>query len=105
MSGVSLPGSLPASGLTATAADQPSPSLAQDAQLMVARDGLDPVLRGTLWRHRKTQGTYRILGKCRIEATGAEAFLYQGHDGTIWARPMDEFLDGRFEQLEQEPRP
>ncbi|WP_439527400.1 hypothetical protein [Pannonibacter sp.] len=70
--------------------------------LLVASDGLDPSLRGSLWRHRKTQGVYRILGKCRIEATGTDAFLYQGDEGTIWARPMDEFLDGRFERLAPE---
>ncbi|WP_209000060.1 hypothetical protein [Pannonibacter tanglangensis] len=61
--------------------------------------GLDPALRGSLWRHRKTQGVYRIVGRCRIEASGLHAFLYQGQDGTIWARPVDEFLDGRFERL------
>lgn len=70
----------------------------KDPSLMTARDGLDPALRGTLWRHRKTGGVYRIIGKCRIEANGEDAFLYQGQDGTIWARPCTEFMDGRFER-------
>ncbi|MFN4168829.1 MAG: hypothetical protein ACK4HD_11010 [Pannonibacter phragmitetus] len=71
-----------------------------DATMMTASDGLDPALRGTRWQHRKTGGIYRIVGKCRIEATGEEAFLYQGADGTIWARPCGEFMDGRFEPLD-----
>lgn len=74
-----------------------SQELQSGSSLMVDRDALDPALRGTLWRHRKTGGVYRIVGQCRIEATGQDAFLYQGQDGTIWARPCAEFMDGRFE--------
>ncbi|ADZ70685.1 DUF1653 domain-containing protein [Polymorphum gilvum] len=79
--------------------DQAEIPSAGGGDTMAARDGLDPSLRASRWRHRKTGGTYTIIGQCRIEATGADAFLYQGTDGTIWARPKEEFLDGRFERL------
>jgi hypothetical protein len=55
---------------------------------------------GTRWRHLKTGGIYTILGTCRIEASNEPAYLYRGDETEIvWARPMDEFLDGRFEAL------
>jgi hypothetical protein len=51
---------------------------------------------GTLWRHRKG-GLYVVTGACRIEATGDDAVLYTPvGGGPQWARPVAEFLDGRF---------
>lgn len=54
---------------------------------------------GTRWRHKKTGGVYLTVGKCRLESTAEPAVLYRGEEGTVWARAMDEFLDGRFERL------
>lgn len=55
---------------------------------------------GTVWRHKKTGGVYAIIGVCRLEATNAPAYLYTStSNGVVWARDMDEFLDGRFENI------
>ncbi len=58
---------------------------------------------GTHWQHLKTDHVYEIIGSCRIEASNTPAFLYRladQDDATIsWARPVDEFLDGRFKRL------
>lgn len=54
---------------------------------------------GTQWEHLKTGRIYTTVGRCRLEASGEPAVLYCGSEGTIWARAMDEFLDGRFDRL------
>lgn len=60
----------------------------------------DHSLIGTTWLHVKSQRLYMIVGTCRLEATNTPAFLYRNDDdGIVWARDMDEFLDGRFERL------
>ena len=62
---------------------------------------------GTEWRHIKSGRLYVTVGKCRLEATAAPAVLYRGEDGTVWARDMDEFLDGRFDctrERDQSPK-
>jgi hypothetical protein len=62
-------------------------------------------VNGTQWVHLKTGGAYTTVGRCRLEASGEPAVLYQGADGTVWARAMDEFLDGRFERLPASTQP
>ncbi len=52
----------------------------------------------TLWRHKKTGGVYHIVANCIIEATDTPAVAYR-KDGPIWVRPLAEFMDGRFEQV------
>lgn len=60
---------------------------------------------GQYWRHKKTGHEYIIEGFCVIEASMAPAVLYRQHKGgeaysaTLWARPVTEFMDGRFELL------
>ncbi len=80
----------------------PEKATPDSSDVMQVVDGLEPALRGTHWRHKKTNGKYTIVGQCMIEATATAAYLYQGHDGRIWARPKDEFMDGRFERLDDE---
>jgi hypothetical protein len=48
--------------------------------------------------HVKTGRHYAVLFPCMIEATLTPAVAYSalGGDGTVWIRPMDEFMDGRF---------
>jgi hypothetical protein len=54
---------------------------------------------GTRWKHLKTGHVVTIVGTCRLEANNEPAYLYD-HDGTVWARAADQFLDGRFEKIE-----
>ena len=54
---------------------------------------------GSVWRHRKG-GEYVVTGECRIEATREKAVLYvELGGGDVWARPVTEFMDGRFERI------
>jgi len=60
-----------------------------------------PITLHKRWRHLKTGGEYTLVGTCRIEATNVPAYAYKSDvTGTVWVRPMDEFLDGRFEKIE-----
>lgn len=55
------------------------------------------------WRHKKTGNVYKVrLGRVTIEATMTPAVVYYREDNTpgLWVRPTAEFLDGRFERLE-----
>jgi hypothetical protein len=57
---------------------------------------------GSRWRHLKRGTTYRVEGMCIIEATMLAGVIYTAEaDGTMWVRPVVEFMDGRFER---EPR-
>lgn len=60
--------------------------------------GARHMAEGTRWRHLKTGHLVTIVGSCRLESTNEPAYLYN-HDGVIWARSMDQFLDGRFEKI------
>lgn len=56
------------------------------------------------WKHERSGYTYIIVGVCRLEATNRPAYLYtqiEQPDGIVWARDMDEFLDGRFMPLDK----
>lgn len=57
-------------------------------------------LIGTVWRHTKSQKIYTIIGECRLEASNEPAVLYTApQDRVVWARGKDQFLDGRFKQI------
>ena len=73
-------------------------------------------------RHLKSGGTYRVLGIGRMQAEGwksanpcgayvtpvdmQEVVLYRSEaDGSYWARPRAEFMDGRFEVLRPDRTP
>jgi hypothetical protein len=50
--------------------------------------------------HIKTGGFYKMLYYACIEKTLERVIIYQGVDGNVWVRPVEEFFDGRFESLE-----
>ncbi len=56
---------------------------------------------GTRWGHLKRGTTYIVRGMCIIEATKDMGVIYQSEaDGTTWVRPLSEFMDGRFIEIE-----
>lgn len=61
-----------------------------------------PATPGSVWRHRKTQGLYEVvLSNALIEASKTPAVVYRARsDGQVWVRPVAEFMDGRFEQVD-----
>ena len=67
-------------------------------------------LWNTLWKHRKRGGFYRIITTtASLQFSKAAEFgvfgdedwtVYQNTEsGSIWVRPTEEFMDGRFEQI------
>ncbi|QXV73767.1 hypothetical protein [Rhizobium phage RHph_N46] len=53
------------------------------------------------WQHVKSGGLYNIVGTFQIESTNRPGFLYRAQkDQTVWGRDQEEFLDGRFQRLE-----
>jgi hypothetical protein len=56
------------------------------------------------WQHRKGQ-FYEILGFALEEATLRQVVVYQrvgGEGHQIWTRPVTEFFDGRFKQVQKQ---
>lgn len=61
-------------------------------------------------RHVKRGSLYNLIGEGKLQMNEADGnlsdnypmTLYQGADGQLWARPTDEFNDGRFERLERD---
>lgn len=63
-------------------------------------DNIDvAALVGTHWRHKKTDREYVVTGICLREMNLEEHILYRALEtetNHTWARPVAEFLDGRF---------
>lgn len=50
------------------------------------------------YRHKKTGGTYQFVTLARNEADLIPLVVYRNIEtGHVWARPVHEWLDGRFE--------
>ncbi len=63
---------------------------------------LAQVLGGSMYRHRKSGRYCIVLAIGKIEATLNPCVIYQATYGSrdVWVRPLDEFMDGRFADME-----
>ncbi len=55
-------------------------------------------------RHKRRGTAYVVLGEAELQAEfeigeGCLLTVYQGDDEKLWARPIEEFADGRFEVI------
>lgn len=55
------------------------------------------------WRHTKSQTDYSLIGNALIQTDTpltdmAQVYVYQGEDGRMWVRPVEEF-DARFKRI------
>jgi hypothetical protein len=48
------------------------------------------------YRHLKSGHIYAVTGIVLLEATLTPLVVYHGANNVTWARPFDEFMDGRF---------
>jgi hypothetical protein len=60
--------------------------------------------QGEVYRHKKRSSSYTVVGRARLQTNrplrdDEPLVVYQGSDGKLWARPVEEFCDGRFELL------
>lgn len=61
---------------------------------------LHAMLGAELYRHEKTGGVYEVICNANAEATGELLVIYRNTEtGERWARPAEEFNDGRFTRL------
>lgn len=62
---------------------------------------------GSVWRNKKRGTQYMVLNfvtlQCETGPDNEEAVIYMSRDAQgeshLWARPVKEFLDGRFEMI------
>jgi hypothetical protein len=57
---------------------------------------------GEVYRHRRRGTLYTVIGRANLQTDHPleddEALvIYRDKDGKLWARPVREFRDGRFE--------
>lgn len=57
---------------------------------------------GSYWTHKKTGRDYKILCVGLWEETLEKCVVYVSKDNNkCWIRPLEIFMDGRFEEVEQ----
>lgn len=72
-----------------------------DDKLTAARVALKTVPEpGTFWRHVARGTEYMLCGGCFIENGVVPAIAYRDSAGDVWVRPVVEFMDGRYVQIE-----
>jgi hypothetical protein len=59
---------------------------------------------GQSYRHKQRGGAYTVVGRASLQTSrpiedDQELVVYRGEDGRLWARPFNEFCDGRFERI------
>lgn len=61
------------------------------------------------FRHKERGSTYTLIGNGKAQCSPSgllddeNVVIYQGDDGSLWARRHAEFWDGRFEEIEAAP--
>jgi hypothetical protein len=55
-------------------------------------------------RHKNRGTIYTVVGEATLQTTyeqpdDAPVVVYRGDDGQLWVRPLNEFEDGRFEEI------
>lgn len=56
-------------------------------------------------RHKQRGTEYEVIGVAELQMNadilvdGSEMIVYRGDDGRLWVRQIDEFEDGRFEDV------
>lgn len=73
-----------------------------DDVLMELDSVRDLVPSGSIWKHVKTNTLYTVIDVVVIESDLTLAVSYSKLKVSPpfnWVRPLDEFLDGRFERL------
>jgi hypothetical protein len=64
------------------------------------------VSNSEMWRHKKSGGIYAWVMTVVREEDQKVLVVYRGvNDGVRWARPADEFYDGRFERIDADDQP
>jgi hypothetical protein len=58
---------------------------------------------GSTWLHQRGQACI-VLGHCLLSGEGALGVLYQGEQGYVWCRPVEQFLDGRLQCISRPRR-
>jgi hypothetical protein len=73
--------------------------------VIVTGPRLESVIVGETYRHRKSGRYYEVVAVGTIEATMTPCVIYKGHyaERHVWVRPLDEFMDGRFEWYNDQP--
>lgn len=78
--------------------------MSQDLYKLFRLEELSKVAsKGSVWEHKKTETLYMVRDLVLIEATLTVAISYSKvsePQPVIWVRPIDEFLDGRFERVQ-----
>jgi hypothetical protein len=75
------------------------------AKHKLEQDGLPK--EGEIYRHVQRGNSYTVMGRARLQTSTIlkdddTLVIYQGQNGELWARPIEEFCDGRFQRM---PRP
>ena len=65
---------------------------------------------GEVYRHRRRGTVYTVIGSANLQTEAAigdneVVVIYRGTGGELWARPVREFRDGRFEVVPKAPEP
>ncbi len=59
---------------------------------------LDQPFPNTIWNHKKTGRQYIVLSVATHTETGEKFVIYTRE--AVWARPLEMFMDGRFEEVD-----